>query len=214
MLPSGLAFATTGLAAEGRLVLAILRSLDLWFSTLANACIPRLDSRRFTFALRGFCSTYFANISPKLSCSFPPISLYRSIHLQRQTMPPKDQVAPDEITGQSALPSTSIYSGQVQFSLLTGPVSRIKKIIQLDEDIVQCSSNATFVIAMATVRPASPYLKIYSKTIADRPGNVHPIPHRTGPQRRQVRAKTAQEHSIQGSWFVCLVRLTRLWYWF
>lgn len=39
----------------------------------------------------------------------------------------------DEITGQSAL-----------------PISRIKKIIQLDEDIVQCSSNATFVIAMAT----------------------------------------------------------------
>ncbi|KAB8078824.1 histone-fold-containing protein [Aspergillus leporis] len=38
-----------------------------------------------------------------------------------------------EITGQSAL-----------------PISRIKKIIQLDDDIVQCSSNATFVIAMAT----------------------------------------------------------------
>lgn len=30
-------------------------------------------------------------------------------------------------------------------------VARIKKIIQLDEDIVQCSNNATFVIAMATV---------------------------------------------------------------
>ncbi|KAJ5635941.1 transcriptional regulator family: Histone-like TF [Penicillium longicatenatum] len=29
-------------------------------------------------------------------------------------------------------------------------VSRIKKIVQLDEDIVQCSNNATFVIAMAT----------------------------------------------------------------
>ncbi|OQD74755.1 hypothetical protein PENDEC_c009G02531 [Penicillium decumbens] len=40
---------------------------------------------------------------------------------------------PDEITGQSAL-----------------PISRIKKIIQLDEDIVQCSNNSTFVIAMAT----------------------------------------------------------------
>ncbi|KAJ5243061.1 uncharacterized protein N7469_001388 [Penicillium citrinum] len=39
----------------------------------------------------------------------------------------------EEITGQSAL-----------------PISRIKKIIQLDEDIVQCSNNATFVIAMAT----------------------------------------------------------------
>lgn len=53
-------------------------------------------------------------------------------------MPPKEKAAPesapsDEITGQSAL-----------------PISRIKKIIQLDEDIVQCSSNATFVIAMAT----------------------------------------------------------------
>ncbi|KAJ6119911.1 hypothetical protein N7523_004191 [Penicillium sp. IBT 18751x] len=39
----------------------------------------------------------------------------------------------DEITGQSAL-----------------PISRIKKIIQLDEDIAQCSNNSTFVIAMAT----------------------------------------------------------------
>ncbi|EAU31878.1 conserved hypothetical protein [Aspergillus terreus NIH2624] len=53
-------------------------------------------------------------------------------------MPPKPKSAPesppsDEITGQSAL-----------------PISRIKKIIQLDEDIVQCSSNATFVIAIAT----------------------------------------------------------------
>ncbi|KAL5356023.1 histone-fold-containing protein [Aspergillus floccosus] len=53
-------------------------------------------------------------------------------------MPPKPKAAPesppsDEITGQSAL-----------------PISRIKKIIQLDEDIVQCSSNATFAIAIAT----------------------------------------------------------------
>jgi DNA-directed RNA polymerase I subunit RPA43 len=30
-------------------------------------------------------------------------------------------------------------------------VTRIKKIIQLDEDIAQCSHNATFLIAMATV---------------------------------------------------------------
>ncbi|KAF9894747.1 hypothetical protein FE257_006637 [Aspergillus nanangensis] len=53
-------------------------------------------------------------------------------------MPPKaksvpESPHPDEITGQSAL-----------------PISRIKKIIQLDDDIAQCSSNATFVIAMAT----------------------------------------------------------------
>ncbi|KAJ5757756.1 uncharacterized protein N7511_006450 [Penicillium nucicola] len=48
-------------------------------------------------------------------------------------MPPKPVGDPDEITGQSAL-----------------PISRIKKIIQLDEDIVQCSNNATFVIARAT----------------------------------------------------------------
>ncbi|CAI7611272.1 unnamed protein product [Penicillium glandicola] len=48
-------------------------------------------------------------------------------------MPPKTVGEPDEITGQSAL-----------------PIARIKKIIQLDEDIVQCSNNATFVIAMAT----------------------------------------------------------------
>ncbi|KAL2006310.1 hypothetical protein VTN00DRAFT_9964 [Thermoascus crustaceus] len=50
-------------------------------------------------------------------------------------MPPKDAANPpsEEITGQSAL-----------------PLSRIKKIIQLDEDIVQCSQNATFLIAIAT----------------------------------------------------------------
>ncbi|KAJ5619914.1 Histone-fold [Penicillium lagena] len=48
-------------------------------------------------------------------------------------MPPKNAGDPEEITGQSAL-----------------PISRIKKIVQLDEDIVQCSNNATFVIAMAT----------------------------------------------------------------
>ncbi|CAG7981770.1 unnamed protein product [Penicillium salamii] len=49
-------------------------------------------------------------------------------------MVPKPIGEPDEITGQSAL-----------------PISRVKKIIQLDEDIVQCSNNATFVIAMATM---------------------------------------------------------------
>ncbi|KAL1962880.1 hypothetical protein VTN77DRAFT_9058 [Rasamsonia byssochlamydoides] len=51
-------------------------------------------------------------------------------------MPPSNNnvdVPADKITGQTAL-----------------PLSRIKKIIQLDEDIAQCSHNATFVIAMAT----------------------------------------------------------------
>ncbi|KAJ0420917.1 histone-fold-containing protein [Aspergillus carlsbadensis] len=54
-------------------------------------------------------------------------------------MPTKDSKTapesqtPPEITGQSSL-----------------PMARIKKIIQLDEDIVQCSNNATFVVAMAT----------------------------------------------------------------
>ncbi|RDW78811.1 histone-fold domain-containing protein [Aspergillus mulundensis] len=54
-------------------------------------------------------------------------------------MPTKDSKtvsgsdASPEITGQSSL-----------------PISRIKKIIQLDDDIVQCSNNATFVVAMAT----------------------------------------------------------------
>ncbi|OJD19362.1 hypothetical protein AJ78_00632 [Emergomyces pasteurianus Ep9510] len=40
---------------------------------------------------------------------------------------------PEEVSGHSALPLT-----------------RIKKIIHLDEDIAQCSSNAAFVIAVAT----------------------------------------------------------------
>ena len=38
-------------------------------------------------------------------------------------------------------------------------MSRIKKIIQLDDDIVQCSTNATFVISIATVS-APQYLHI------------------------------------------------------
>lgn len=40
-------------------------------------------------------------------------------------------------------------------------VSRIKKIIQLDEDIVQCSNNSTFVIAMATVSRPPPRRYLY-----------------------------------------------------
>ncbi|RMJ27449.1 Histone-like transcription factor [Aspergillus sp. HF37] len=50
-------------------------------------------------------------------------------------MTPKDtpESPVDEITGQTAL-----------------PMSRIKKIVQLDDDIVQCSNNATFTIAVAT----------------------------------------------------------------
>lgn len=47
-------------------------------------------------------------------------------------------------------------------SLMVILVSRIKKIIQLDDDIVQCSNNSTFVIAMATVRYLS-YELIYNR---------------------------------------------------
>ncbi|BDD55535.1 hypothetical protein MPDQ_007051 [Monascus purpureus] len=47
--------------------------------------------------------------------------------------PKHPDVSSDEITGQSAL-----------------PISRIKKIIQLDDDVVQCSHNATFLITAAT----------------------------------------------------------------
>jgi len=70
---------------------------------------------------------------------------------------------PDEITGQSALPSTyEIPKGRESTNRFL--VSRIKKIIQLDEDIVQCSNNSTFVIAMATVRHPSddPTCLVYS----------------------------------------------------
>ncbi|KAJ5457693.1 hypothetical protein N7475_009081 [Penicillium sp. IBT 31633x] len=62
-------------------------------------------------------------------------------------MVPKAVGEPDEITGQSAL-----------------PISRIKKIIQLDEDIAQCSNNATFVIAMAT--------EMFIKYLAEQGHNV------------------------------------------
>ncbi|PGH26868.1 hypothetical protein AJ80_01450 [Polytolypa hystricis UAMH7299] len=50
---------------------------------------------------------------------------------------------PEEINGRSALPPNSHF-----FPHPT--VARIKKIIHLDEDIAQCSSNATFVVAVAT----------------------------------------------------------------
>ncbi|KAL4883255.1 histone-like transcription factor [Aspergillus karnatakaensis] len=58
--------------------------------------------------------------------------------MNHDAMPAKDTKTASgadapEITGQSSL-----------------PIARIKKIIQLDDDIVQCSSNATFVVAMAT----------------------------------------------------------------
>ncbi|KAJ5995293.1 hypothetical protein N7481_002270 [Penicillium waksmanii] len=62
-------------------------------------------------------------------------------------MSSKNAAESEEITGQSAL-----------------PISRIKKIIQLDEDIVQCSSNATFVIAMAT--------EMFIKHLAEQGHNV------------------------------------------
>ncbi|RAO68005.1 uncharacterized protein BHQ10_004017 [Talaromyces amestolkiae] len=48
-------------------------------------------------------------------------------------MPSHNPTDETEATGQSVL-----------------PLARIKKIIQLDEDIAQCSHNATFLIAMAT----------------------------------------------------------------
>ncbi|GAM43099.1 histone-like transcription factor [Talaromyces pinophilus] len=48
-------------------------------------------------------------------------------------MPSNNQTDETDATGQSVL-----------------PLARIKKIIQLDEDIAQCSHNATFLIAMAT----------------------------------------------------------------
>jgi hypothetical protein len=40
--------------------------------------------------------------------------------------------------------------------LMQGLVSRVKKIIQLDKDIAQCSHNATFLITMATVGALAP----------------------------------------------------------
>ncbi|EED22121.1 histone-like transcription factor, putative [Talaromyces stipitatus ATCC 10500] len=48
-------------------------------------------------------------------------------------MPSNTQTDESEASGQSVL-----------------PLARIKKIIQLDEDIAQCSHNATFLIAIAT----------------------------------------------------------------
>ena len=68
-------------------------------------------------------------------------------------MSQKNVADPEEITGQSALPSAYIEPPRKRMQAISNvhPVSRIKKIIQLDDDIVQCSNNATFVIARATV---------------------------------------------------------------
>ena len=79
-------------------------------------------------------------------------------------MSSKNTGEPEEITGQSALPSEQLnLSRDEAIQLTLALVSRIKKIIQLDDDIVQCSNNATFVIAMATVRLAlpPPFLRSY-----------------------------------------------------
>lgn len=70
-------------------------------------------------------------------------------------MASKNTGEPDEITGQSALPSAFKIPKRPDCVTNGVIVSRIKKIIQLDEDIVQCSNNSTFVIAMATVRHSS-----------------------------------------------------------
>jgi hypothetical protein len=55
------------------------------------------------------------------------------------------------------------------------PVSRVKKIIQLDDDIVQCSNNATFVIAMATVRRILHLLYFVPRRLMSSIGDVHPV---------------------------------------
>jgi hypothetical protein len=55
------------------------------------------------------------------------------------------------------------------------PVSRVKKIIQLDDDIVQCSNNATFVIAMATVRRILRLLYFVPHRLMSSIGDVHPV---------------------------------------
>lgn len=67
---------------------------------------------------------------------------------------------PEETTGQSSLPSSwtfpdNLSPGTVLTDRPPYSVTRIKKIIRLDEDIVQCSNNAAFVISVATVRSPS-----------------------------------------------------------
>lgn len=69
----------------------------------------------------------------------------------------------DEVTGQSALPSAYKSPSDEANTANSFPVSRIKKIIQLDDDIVQCSNNATFVIAMATVRHATSTRSLHAR---------------------------------------------------
>lgn len=113
----------------------------------------------------------------------------------------------EEITGQSALPSTRYQ----WYEFLTRldwanhvSVSRIKKIIQLDEDIVQCSNNATFVIAMATVCPINhPFKQSFRACLLTSTlGDVHSISCRARAQCGQVREETPKDGSIQRSWWV------------
>jgi hypothetical protein len=85
-----------------------------------------------------------------------------------------------------------IYTGLI----LWCSVSRIKKIIQLDEDIAQCSHNATFLIAIATVSFIKKHC-FFAKFLANIfSGIIHTIHSRARVQRCQIRTKTPKDHPI------------------
>lgn len=80
--------------------------------------------------------------------------------------------------------------------IFCGAVSRIKKIIQLDEDIAQCSHNATFLIAIATVGLPKGLFIIRFPANMLFPGTIYTIHRRARVQRCQIRTKTAKDHPI------------------
>lgn len=59
---------------------------------------------------------------------------------------------PEEITGTSSLPRKLCIAHPFHIVLKHITVARVKKIIQQDEDISQCSNSAAFAISVATVR--------------------------------------------------------------
>ena len=60
---------------------------------------------------------------------------------------------PEEITGSASLPCERLHFLYTFSTLICdNEVARVKRILQLDEEISQCSANAAFTITIATVR--------------------------------------------------------------
>ena len=69
----------------------------------------------------------------------------------------------EEVTGHSALPR-ELFANFTSFLFVAHQrtvVSRVKKIIRLDDDVNGCSNNAAFLVTIAAVNISPPILYFY-----------------------------------------------------